>query len=329
MPCVCALLADMTATTCPCLENLEYLSLDFAGQTQIELEAKWAPQTPAFLTARKLARVKLLDTPLASLFLPWAQLTDLDMRPFHTSAAQSFDALRQCTAAVRICVATGCWSANESAPSAPHLLPHLEQLYLTFTDETCPPGDAENENMAPLLRGLTLPALKDLKLYTIGYGWPEQIHSDFIDFLRRAPHIATLKFYTDFDAVALRDILAVTPSLRELTLNSCSNAMGDPVIEYLTYDPNDIQAPSVPQLRILQIDHVSSGWNIDPTKLQAMIESRWSGYLQGLTEDKRTQVSPWEKVVLRTRQRARETLWLPFCARVAELKHFGLDISIS
>nr|GAT43307.1 predicted protein [Mycena chlorophos] len=183
--------------------------------------------------------------------------------------------------------------------------------------------------MTPMFRGLALPALKVLDIDTMGYGWRGEMHSEFIDFLRRAPHIDTLKFFSEFDAVALRDILAVTPSLRELFLNSCSNAMGDLVIKYLTYDPNDIQAPSVPQLRILQIDHASSGWDIDPTKLQPMIESRWSGYLQGLTEDKRTQVSPWEKVVLRTRQRARETSWLPFCARVAELKHFGLDISIS
>nr|GAT48778.1 predicted protein [Mycena chlorophos] len=328
------ILADMMGTKCPCLEHLEYLLLDFSRQTDWpggELLRRNTPQTPAFLTARKLARVKLFDTPLASLFLPWAQLTDLDMRPFHTSAAQTFDALRQCTAAVRICVVTGCWSAIEPAPCAPHLLPRLEQLEIVFSDGTGSPEDTENENMTPMFRGLALPALKDLKLDTIGYAWPAGTHSEFTDFLRRAPHVDTLEFSSEFDAVALRDILAVTPSLRELSLDNCSNAMGDPVIEYLTYDPNSIQAPSVPQLRILRVDHHGSrsGRGIDQTKLQTMIESRWSGFLQGLTEDKRTQVSPWKKVVFRNWQRGTENFWtVPFCARVAELKHSGLIITM-
>nr|GAT51662.1 predicted protein [Mycena chlorophos] len=181
-----------------------------------------------------------------------------------------------------------------------------------------------------MFRGLALPALKDLKLDNIGYTWPARAQSEFVDFLRRAPHIDTLEFSSEFDAVALRDILAVTPSLRKLSLNSCSKAMGDPVIEYLTYNPSNIQAPSLPQLRILQVNHDGSGWAINQTKLQLMIESRWSGFLQGLTEEKRTPVSPWEKLVLRTRRRTTETLWtMPFCARIAELKHLGLDISIS
>ncbi|KAF7319349.1 SAP domain-containing protein [Mycena chlorophos] len=310
------ILADMTGAKCPCLEHLEYLLLDFSKQTDwpggVELQRR-TPETPAFLTARKLVRLRLRETRLASLFLPWAQLTDLDIYPTDTSASECFEALRQCTSAVRISLSTASWSANASISSAPYLLPRLEHLHLTFIDDVGQPDDANNYNTTPMFRGLALPALKVLHLDTICYGWPADTHSAFIDFLRRAPHIDTLKLSSEFDATALRDILAVTPSLRELSLDDCSEALRDPVIEYLTYDPDSIhgQAP------------------IDQTKLQTMIESRWSGYLQGLTEDKdkRAQVSSWEKIIFKIWQHGTENVWtMPFSARVAELKHAGLNI---
>ncbi|KAF7319350.1 F-box domain-containing protein [Mycena chlorophos] len=328
------LLEEMTGSKCPYLENLEYLSIDLSRSSQRgtnPAEPHRPARTAAFLTARNLRRVKIEDTHLPSLFLPWAQLTKVDINPCSTSAAECFDALRQCTAATDVCLITPCWDINASPSSPSYSLPRLQNFDLIFNNYAGRPEDARCENMSPMFRGLALPSLKILKIETWAYRWPAETHSDFLNFIRRAPHIEELEFRSDLDAQAVCEIIDLTPSLLELWFDRCPNAVADLLFDHLTH--RTTQTPVAPRLTAFLVDY-SANLDIDQTKLLAMIESRWSGTLRTLGEEERTRVSPWTSVFFRRRETdapgpANDPWTMPFRARVTELKHLGLSIEIS
>nr|GAT48780.1 predicted protein [Mycena chlorophos] len=324
------LLGAMTGTKCPYLENLEYLHIDLNMRATNPVEPyKPVPQTAAFLTARKLHSVKIEDAPLTSLFLPWAQLTNVVLSPASTSAAECSDALRQCTTATTASLVTPCWDTNAAPISPLHSLPCLEYFELLFENQVGRPEDARRENMTPTFQSLALPSLKRFEIDTMGYGWPAETHSEFLDFIRRAPHVEELVFRSELDAQAVCEIIDLTPSLLKLRFVDCPNAVADPLFEYLTHRTGT-QAPVAPRLTTFLVEY-STDLSIDQTKLLAMVESRWSGTLG---EEEQARLSSWKKIIFRSGERsadapANDPWTMPFRARVTELKHLGLSIGIS
>nr|GAT51691.1 predicted protein [Mycena chlorophos] len=312
------LLEDMIGDNCPFLENLHILSIDLSRSTS----ASKSPKIVAFLTAAKLARVRLTGIFLP---LPWSKLQELTLVTDSSivSASTCFASIVQCVQLVTLKLTMPIWFEEEpSDPQPPQTLPLLTSL------DFCVAG---GDFLFPFFAGLSLPSLRTFALELgLDYGWTPETQDEITEFFSRCPHLDKLSLRRcEINDIDLQEMLVQTPMLQELKLTTCfMDAFTSSIVEQLTYNPNDaILRPLVPQLHSLEVEGFYG--EMEDTTLQAMIESRLAENLGAGSV-----VVGWRRIFLvfagdgNREREAGEPLGASLRVRVVQLKAGGLDITI-
>nr|GAT57596.1 predicted protein [Mycena chlorophos] len=316
---------------CPVLQELRSLFVRLTRFPDATTRRLRVPQVAAFLTAANLTQVHIN----VFLPLPWSQLQKLNLNWATTPASTCNQALSQCTSMVEVQVSLPASSIDEVSPGPVdrHILPRAK-IFTAFFIAVL------NASIKPFLQCLALPSLTRLALHFDDWEqetWPVTTHLEVKQFLLHSPQLEDLALsYCTLNATELCEILALTPSLHTLCLTFSGQAFTTTLIERLIYSNGPDANPAdvlVPRLRVLTVGREDiDPAHVDEGQLLRMIESRWSN------PESVALVAQWEKIYLwyypppRDDQDAPDEDLDPLTpetrARVAQLKHSGLNISI-
>ncbi|KAJ7264905.1 hypothetical protein B0H12DRAFT_1217100 [Mycena haematopus] len=241
------------------LESLEELSL---GRLNENVDPT---ALPSFTTVPRLRKLRIhLSSNALPIFMPWVQLTDLNLRADLPNIA--LDVLGQCPNLIRAAVSTARWDVLPEARQDIVALSRFHFLMLDFF--------GSEGHSIPFFGRLSIPALDNLcldfgQMAHASVAWTQ---AGFTAFQLRAPNITQLELkYSPLTSDDLRTVLHHAPSLTSLQITFCYACIDDPLINALCYKAD--VSPLVPNLRILCLAYI--GDNFTKDILGSMIASRW------------------------------------------------------
>ncbi|KAJ7463338.1 hypothetical protein FB451DRAFT_1562328 [Mycena latifolia] len=203
----------------------------------------------AFLNAPRLREVSLPRLSLASISLPWAQLTTLEL--WGQSLGEGFDILAQTQNLETLTISL---VSSDEVPPNPCTLPHLRALSLM-------PGPD-----LPFLDFLTLPALERLELYEISAEGAVAAKSLFA---RSRCSLRSLSL-SQATLTEAYDCFWTLKSLREVTLRFTEWSTDD----FSAFFAWLRSADTLPALEVLNVDRCR---NVDVCALADMLSTRSRG----------------------------------------------------
>ncbi|KAJ6466300.1 hypothetical protein C8R45DRAFT_1021225 [Mycena sanguinolenta] len=215
------------------------------------------PTPISFAAVPRLRKLRISST-TPQLFVPWAQLTNLNVNDVSPEVA--FSILSQCASLLEAAVVIPGWP--QEVKQSILVFNQLHTLFLEFIETS--------EDIASFFDCFSTPLLQDLELVFTPVQWPQ---THFSAFQLRTPNITQLGFAYS-ESLTSDDVVAAirnSPLLTHLKINSCDECFDDVFIRTLHYE--DGVAPLVPHLQNLTL--WSGKANFTEEILAGMIASRW------------------------------------------------------
>ncbi|KAJ7776764.1 hypothetical protein DFH07DRAFT_29645 [Mycena maculata] len=291
-------------------------SLDKLTEVRISVHYGSLEKRSTFLNALSLRKAALNTDDLA--LLPWKHLTKLSLTT--SSAVHCLEVLDRCMNLKRAELSFYPFRTGEPAavPLKPStVIPSLECIWLYFADTPS----------APVLRHLTLPNLKSLRIGHSLRGrpseWPTAM---FTQFQQRSPFITRIELVSvQIASAEFITMLRNLPLLQSLSTWNCRHCIDDAFLQALRYQDSDL-SPLVPALTSLSLREV--GCSFHRSNLEKTIRSRWwlDEELHSVPSERRPRVERWECVSITVGETARRFLSRRFLARMESCRLQGLSL---